>query len=388
MKKIIDTWLYVVLGIGLVCIVEYPLIKRGNIPESLIGKCGFSDFKLNTFDFLSWLDKATNEKENGSTNNHRDPCPFSVIIFPDTQIYSKDSRTWRKSSRKEIFTAMTGWVKERAKVDNIKFLLHMGDVVNDDDEIYQWENANNALSILDDAVPYVIAVGNHDMVAGNPKWIPDSSRNTTNFNHFFPFSRFETQKWYGGRMADDYDNSFHFFEEGGLEFIIISLAVAPTDEMLNWAESILKQYASKRAIIITHSYMLADDRRDYPGGFGYLPANGNTGEEIWNKLIKKHANISLVLSGHVTNDNTHKGLMISRGDNGNQVIQLLSGEGHDGWLRILQFIPSKNKIKVQSYSPWHPKSTDEQYLQYPFSLPGYNTDSLHQYELAYNMNSE
>lgn len=292
----------------------------------------------------------------------------------------------------DVFMSMTRWVKQRQTADNIKVVLHMGDIVNDNDRLYQWENASSALGILDDAVPYLLAVGNHDMVPGNPAWIPDSSRNIKNFNSFFPVSRFERKDWYGGSMTcsnktsdNYYNNSYHFIDAGNLEFIIISLEVAPTDAMLHWADSILSKHCSKRAVIITHSYMLADDRRDYPGGFGYLPPNGNTGEEIWNKLVKKHTNIFLVLSGHVTNNNTHRGLLTSKGIYGNTIYQLLSGEGHDGWLRILQFVPSKNKIKVQSYSPWRPKSTDEQYLQYPFLLPGFNTDSLHQYELDYVM---
>ncbi len=335
---------------------------------------GINSILLISIFIVSIVGDKTNGKERSC-----DPCPFRLIILPDTQIYPKDSPEWRKSSRKEVFLIMTNWIKERTNRDNIKFVLHMGDVVQDNEERYQWENANEALSILDNVTPYAVTVGNHDMA------VLDTSRNTTYFNHFFPFTRFEKQKWYGGKMSDDYNNSYHFFEEGELEFIVVSLSIAPTHEMLTWADNVLKQYHTKRAIVITHSYMLADDRRDYPGGFGYLPKGGNTGEEIWDKLIRKHANIFLVLSGHVTNNNTHRGLLISKGDNGNQIIQLLSGEGHDGWLRILQFDPAENKIKVQSYSPWQPKSKDEQYLQYPFSLPGYNTDSLHQYELDYSM---
>lgn len=320
--------------------------------------------------------------------------PFTIIVFPDTQIYSKDDPTWRNSSRKEIFMMMTKWVANRVKSDNIKFVLHMGDIVNEDYESYQWKNANEAMSILDGIVPYAMAVGNHDMLAGKPIWIPDSARNTTNYNKTFPYTRYYNKPWFGGRMTNDrfipsdtYDNSYHFFNEGSLDFMIVSLEVGPTDDMLDWADSLIANNPTKRVIFITHSYMLPENKRDYPGGFDYLPAGSrNTGEEIWEKLIKKHENVFLVMSGHATNVESHRGLLVSSGMKGNIVYQQLNGEGHDGWLRVLRFVPAENTIYVSSYSPWKPESPSQQLKQYKFSLPGYNRDSTHQYELHYNMN--
>ena len=214
------------------------------------------------------------EKESQSQIN-----PFTIIVFPDTQIYSKDDPSWRNSSRKEVFAAMTKWVVEHTESRNIKFVLHMGDIVNEDYEPYEWQNANEAMSLLDDVVPYAMVVGNHDMAPGNPEYIPDSMRNTTNFNNTFPYSRYQDKPWFGGRMIDDryipknsYDNSYHFFTQEELEFMIVSLEVGPTDDMLAWADSLIANNSTKRVIVMTHSYMQAQDKRDYPGGFGYLPA--------------------------------------------------------------------------------------------------------------------
>lgn len=317
---------------------------------------------------------------------------FTIVVFPDTQIYSKDRPEWRRSSKKEVFMHMTQWVAKRTKPDNIKFVLHMGDIVNEDDEAYQWKNANEAMSVLDGVVPYTMVVGNHDMFMGNKEISPGSIRNTTNFNQAFPYSRYENKKWYGGRMKEDryiphdsYDNSYHFFKQGKLEFMIINLEAGPTDEMLVWANNVICKYPNKRVIVITHSYMLGNDKRDYPGGFGYLPAGSNTGEVVWEKLIKKHENIFLVMSGHIGNSDKHKGLLASKGINGNIVYQQLHGDAYDGWFLVLRFVPAENKIVVKSYSPWKPGDPKEQLKQYEFSLPGYLRDSVHQYELYYNM---
>ena len=102
--------------------------------------------------------------------------------------------------------------------------------------------------------------------------------------------------------------------------------------------------------------------------------------------MKNHENIFFVFSGHHDNTADHKGLLISTGDNGNTVYQLLSGEDYDGWLRILTFVPEEDKIYGKSYSPWQPENPNDQCNSYLFSLPGYNPDQYHQFELIYDMN--
>ncbi len=294
--------------------------------------------------------------------NDRSDEVFSIVILPDTQIYSKDDSTWRSSSDREVFFAMTDWVAKAALSENIKFVLHVGDVVNDYDQDYQWDIASRAMGALNGVVPYAMALGNHD--------IDLETRSTANFDRAFP---------------DVEPNSCYFFDSGSLHFMILKLEVGPTDETLDWANQMLEQHADKRVIVLTHSYMLADDRRDYPGGFGYLPPGSNTGEEIWEKLVRHHANVFLVVCGHVTNDCKHRGMLASEGVHGNTVYQLLCGEGHDGWLYRLRFDPQAASISVETYSPWSPLSPQAQLYEYPTALPGYNRDSLHQYRLPYHI---
>ncbi|WP_353197611.1 metallophosphoesterase [Parapedobacter defluvii] len=286
---------------------------------------------------------------------------FSIIVLPDTQIYSKDDSIWRNSSKREVFYAMTDWVAKTAASENIKFVLHVGDVVNDNDQPYQWDNAAGAMKVLDGVVPTAIALGNHDMEF--------ETRNTANFDRTFPGVE---------------RNACYFFDSGSLQFMVLKLELGPTDETLAWANDVLAQHADKQVIVLTHSYMLAEDRRDYPGGFGYLPPGSNTGEEIWEKLIRHHAHVFLVVCGHVTNNGMHRGMLASEGVHGNTVYQLLCGEGHDGWLYQLRFDPKAGHISVETYSPWSPHSPAAQLYQYGTALPGYNLDSLHQYHLPYH----
>lgn len=312
--------------------------------------------------------------------------PFTIVIIPDPQIYCYNNPDWRKSSRKEVFLQMTAWIAGNARRQNIVFALHMGDVVTTYDSPAEWAIADQAMSQLDGKVPYCFTVGNHDLAMGGA-----NNRDSSYFNKTFPYQRYEKEPWFGGRLAEDgflprdnYDNSYHKFSAGGMDFLIVSLEVGPTEKMLTWANSVITRHPARRVILITHSYMDGHDQRDAPGGYGYLPpGKANTGEEIWQKLVRKHKQIHFVLNGHLANRDDHRGFLTSRGDHGNVVYQLLSGEGYDGWLRLLVFDPDKKRVEVRSYSPWKPAAANQQYKQYSFALPGFHPDEFHQFELPY-----
>jgi len=331
----------------------------------------------------------------GTQNNTSDLRPFSIIVLPDTQVYPHDDTGWLSCSKKEIFTQMTSWVVANVEELNIKFVMHVGDIVQEYDKDYQWANANEAMSKLDGVVPYSLVIGNHDMAL-------DATRDTTHFNKTFPYTRYENEPWYGGRMVDDgyapgntYDNTYHFFSAAGMDFLVVALEMGPTDAVLAWANDIVSRYPNHRVIVTTHSYMARNDTRDSIGEhMAASDSPSRTGEEVWQKFVKKHKNISFVFSGHFGHSDNHKGLLTSAGENGNTVHQLLNGYHLDGWLRILTFVPDEDKIYVKTYSPWQPEDPNDRCnypTKYPgynpdLSLPGYNRDQYHQYELAYEMN--
>jgi hypothetical protein len=77
----------------------------------------------------------------------------------------------------------------------------------------------------------------------------------------------------------------------------------------------------------------------------------NDGAMLWTKLISQYANVSLVLSGHITNKFANRRSDV--GVNGNFVHQIFanyqdSTNGGNGYLRIMKFSPSNNTIRVQA----------------------------------------
>src|SRR5690606_35103409 len=123
-------------------------------------------------------------------------------------------------------------------------------------------------------------------------------------------------------------------------------------------------------IINTHAYMYSDETRMSPDrNHHWLPQSYglgkdsadlvNNGEEMWEKLVKKHPNILMVVSGHVLNDGV--GTLVSEGEHGNNVYQMLANfqggvegsvNGGNGFLRILTIDPKMNTIDVKTYSPY------------------------------------
>lgn len=259
---------------------------------------------------------------------------FSVVLLPDTQNYSEKFP--------DTYVAQALWIRQQAKEDNIKFAIHLGDIVQTSTKKPEWENADRAMRLLDGVVPYSKAPGNHDMVVKN--------RDSTLYNQYYSPARFEGRQWYGGHMGDTNDNNYCFFEASGMKCMIINLEFAPRDETLEWAAGVTKRYADHRVIVATHCYMRPKER-DTSCATSYKIA-GNSGEQMWQKFIRKQPNIFLVVSGHVLG----VGRQTSVNDAGGKVLEMLTDyqglpNGGDGWLRSLTFVPGKNKIHVRTYSP-------------------------------------
>jgi len=134
-----------------------------------------------------------------------------------------------------------------------------------------------------------------------------------------------------------------------------------TAAVLTWADDLLKTYSNRRAIVVSH----------YIINGGTNASFGTQGQAIYNAL-KNNPNLFLMLSGHVTSP-----VEGQRQDtfNGHTIYSLMSDyqartNGGNGWLRIYEFSPANNQIRVKTYSPW---------------LGQFETDADSQFTLAYDM---
>lgn len=272
---------------------------------------------------------------------------FTLLLLPDTQKYTE--------SHPATFLAQTEWIKNNAAKEKIAFVIHLGDITENDTQP-EWELSSRAMATLEGVVPYSVLPGNHD---GYSK-----TRNAALYHQHFPPSRFEKYPWYGGHSGATNENNYCHFRAANQNYLVVSLRFGPDDADLAWAANIIRQHPRHKVIVATHAYMYNDNTRLGPGD-DYSPHKKsdqwNDGEQIWDKLIRHHKNIFLVVSGHVYG----AGRLTSQGDHGNTVHQILADyqqypNGGDGWLRLLRFDTKKNTIAVETYSP-----TKQEFLHHP-----------------------
>lgn len=292
------------------------------------------------------------------------PQPYSIVVLPDTQYYS--------SNFPGFFDAQTAWIVEQHAAGNVAFVLHEGDIV-DDDTATQWMRAYHSLHMLDGVVPYVLSAGNHDYCCGG--WPTD--RTMTMINAYFPVSSFAGRPSFKGTFETDrIENSAHLLDVpgGASQWLVLSLEFGPRNAVLAWADGLAKQYADTPAIVLTHAYLYDDNTRydhvarpsqqwnphSYP--IGDNGGDANDGEEMWQKLVLGNSNIKFVLSGHVLN--TGVGRLSTTRPDGTVVHQILANyqnydSGGDAFLRVLRFFPEQRAVHVQTFSPSSGSMNDE-----------------------------
>ena len=197
---------------------------------------------------------------------------FTIIVLPDTQGYVK-YYPW-------ILDNQTQWIVDNKETLNIAFVTQLGDLVDNHDNLTQWTNANQSLSVLDGNVPWGVLPGNHDMHDGN----------LTYYNQYFGYDRFSKEAWYGGAYSvGDNANSYQLFSAGGADYLILQLQYNPSDDVLYWASNIIDKYPERKVIIATHDYLM---------GITKSNQRSDIGEHIWHSLVKSHADqVFLVYAG-------------------------------------------------------------------------------------------
>ena len=284
-------------------------------------------------------------REVGSTSGQ----DFTIVHVTDTQFYSESSP--------QGLQTMMQWVASNRAARNIVHLELTGDITNVGTIESQWVNANTAISYLENTsltgltsgLPYGILPGNHDGA-------PDSA---VLYNNYFGVSRFYGRPYYGGHYDADNDNNYTLFSASGMDFIAVNLEMQPSSVVLAWADSLLKSYSNRRAIVGSHYIMEV----------GEQAAFGSPGQQIYDAL-KNNSNLFLMLCGHMHGEGKRYDDYLGR-----RVWTMIADyqdvdSGVGGWLRLLRFSPVNNKIYVTSYSP---------------TTGNYRTGSTSQFELDYAM---
>ncbi len=269
------------------------------------------------------------------------------LVVPDTQTYLE--------AYPEVMANQFEWIASQKNVD---FVIHLGDVTQDNREI-EWYVARENFQKLN--FPYTISLGNHDM--GSKPGVFADTRESTLANKYFPVPEVDSIFCFEpGKI----DNRYHLIKAGKTDWLVLSLAFGPSDDVLEWGNQVIKNHSMHQVILNTHAYMYFDSTRMDNGDWWRPQSYGigkdstdtvNDGEQIWQKLVSQHPNLVAVVSGHVLKTGT--GLLVSEGIHGNKVPQMLSNyqrgvdnsiKGGNGYLRILEFDTRTKLLKVKTYS--------------------------------------
>ena len=270
---------------------------------------------------------------------------FSLIVIPDSQTLM--------AYAPENFLNQMNWVAEFSNQLNIAYVAHVGDIVENHDDITQWYSAHNGFLILEQlndenylqGIPYGIVPGNHDYP-------------TDNFNKFFGVDRFNHKDYYGGSLlSTKNDNNYTFFSKEGRDFLIINLdhwldSEISMETKLSWSDSLMNIHKDRGVIVVSHNLIIPSFDN------GGIPRFNNYGQGLFD-YFKHNANFFMMLTGHRIGEElitkTHQGRvihsMLANYQNGHNASGVGIG-GTDGWLRLLEFNLNENYIDVNTYSPF------------------------------------
>ena len=300
------------------------------------------------------------------------PSEFTISLLPDTQIYSLQENG--------IFQEQTEWLVNNTEEQDIEMVLHLGDIVHNPDEEYQWDVAEEAISVLDDNdVPSLLCLGNHDAV---------DLRNPSRFRDRFPFSRYDemVENHESLKESGSYEgyaeNAYLTQEVAGEQYLYLTLEFGSRDAVLDWANGVVADHPDHHVVVVTHSYMgpegeLVDSSTSYaPTGYFDDSSDRNNGVDVWEKFVSNHENILFVNSAHHLATNAAD--RVDSGKENNIVANMFSNyqtdpNGGDGWLRLHRMNMAEQRASVRTYSPFLNEWATSDREKFEFDLNEYET---------------
>ena len=265
---------------------------------------------------------------------------YTFAVIGDTQNMAK--------YYPDHFNDIYNFIYDNRDAMNIEAVLGLGDITDTKDQgtiKSEWDVAIEGLKIIDDVTLNIPITGDHD----NAYWY---NRMISQLNYADTVTRYQPHDLRNGYIATNI---------GGVPYLFIQFQKGPNDDILNWASGVVEAHPNHNVIIMTHGY-LYHDRTTLDEGDNHLAQMTNYGEAMWEKFIKKHSNIVLVLSGHIGYD--YAVVNQRKGTNGNTVTEMLfdfqssdkAAEDHGisenglGVVNLFHFSADGKTLTVETYS--------------------------------------
>ncbi|MBQ9084923.1 MAG: Ig-like domain-containing protein [Clostridia bacterium] len=271
---------------------------------------------------------------------------YSIAVVGDTQTVLKKDL----ANGTTYLATLYDWIVANKEDKNIGYVLGLGDICENNTDA-EWTYAKEQITKMDGELPYLLNRGNspHDTVA--------------QLNKYFASHESYTDSLVGYYTEGSVENVYTKVTLGSTKWLIFALDFGPKDGVISWAGDVIEANPDHRVIITTHSYLYTDgtttDSQD-----SNAPTSGNTGEQMWDKLVSKYENIALVLSGHHPNTDIVRAQNV--GFYGNTVTSMLINpqnfdagkNGETGMVAMLYFNETGDEVSVEYIS-----TVREQYLK-------------------------
>ena len=269
---------------------------------------------------------------------------YTIALLPDVQF------TTRKFPANLV--PIFDYLLDNKDALNLQYVIGLGDLTDENTE-GEWTIIRHQTSRLNGIIPYSMVRGNHDVTYNDSALLYDKF-------YSVPGQHYYEHVAANGGFQDPTStkNSYLLFTVGEVDYLILNLDFASTEDVLEWADEVLTQYPNRRVIMATHAYLysngqpLTEDTVYSPSM--YTPF-WNDSDDYWDKLLRKHANVSMVVCGHIGVDNIVCTEAV--GDNGNTVHQILSDPQYSdelagglGFVTLMHFTEDGSIMRMESYS--------------------------------------
>jgi len=213
------------------------------------------------------------------------PGEFSLAVLSDLH-YAVNYN----GQEKDVFYNSIDWILNNAQRENTLMALQLGDITSSN-RYAQWQNIRPGFQkLVDGGMPYATVIGNHDI----------GGQNNAAYNHFLPYSeQVSSNPYLAGAYEDGKtDNLYYTFRVNDIKYMVLTLTCYPKEDVLTWADNVIKAHADHNVILVTHSYL-----RSVNGVVEHTVetealAAGFTGASVWNSIIKPNPNVLVTLSAH------------------------------------------------------------------------------------------
>lgn len=291
-----------------------------------------------------------------------DDFDYAFAVLGDTQFLVDRDVAYGTSYTADIYN----WIIANKDAKKIARVLGVGDIVEDgniyekvSDEVRaraQWTYAVAQFARLEEAgIPYTITWGfNHDGQKGQE--FTEYFASSTNFtdSDIGYFISDSTHADYNKRLANYYqrfevDAKGESGEDIKIGYLVMCIEYRPSDDVLSWADEVIKANPDSRVIISTHYFL---------NQYGEISEEYAEIQPKWDRLANENKNVELILSGHVARQNNIvKAYTVAK--SGQTVAQLLIDPqqmdrfyGYDdtGVVAMLYFSNQGNDVRVELVS--------------------------------------